>query len=163
MSDHPILVTGAAGFIGFHVVGRLLKEGSRVVGIDNLNSYYDPALKEARLDILRKDPRFRFVKADLADRAATASLFAEHRLSVVLHLAAQAGVRYSLQNPDAYVDSISRLSPMSLKDAGTPSVLICCLLRPPPFTARTQSFRFRFTTTSTIRSAFMRPRRNQTN
>ena len=105
MSDRPILVTGAAGFIGFHVVGRLLKEGSRVVGIDNLNSYYDPALKEARLDILRKDPRFRFVKADLADRAATASLFAEHRLSVVLHLAAQAGVRYSLQNPDAYVDS----------------------------------------------------------
>ncbi len=105
MSDHPILVTGAAGFIGFHVVGRLLEQGRRIVGIDNLNSYYDPALKEGRLDILRKHPRFRFVKADLADRAVTASLFAENRLSVVIHLAAQAGVRYSLQNPDAYVDS----------------------------------------------------------
>lgn len=105
MPDHPILVTGAAGFIGFHVAGRLLKQGHRVVGIDSLNDYYDPALKGSRLEILRKDSRFRFVKADLADRKATAALFAEHHLSVVLHLAAQAGVRYSLQNPDAYVDS----------------------------------------------------------
>jgi UDP-glucuronate 4-epimerase len=105
MSDLPILLTGAAGFIGFHVAGRLLKDGRRVVGIDNLNSYYDPALKESRLDILRKDSRFRFIKADLADRSAAAALFAENRLSVVIHLAAQAGVRYSLQNPDAYVDS----------------------------------------------------------
>ncbi|GAB1716722.1 MAG: NAD-dependent epimerase/dehydratase [Nitrobacter sp.] len=105
MSDHPILLTGAAGFIGFHLAGRLLKDGRRVVGIDNLNSYYDPALKAGRLDILRKDSRFRFVRADLADRAAAAALFAENRLSAVIHLAAQAGVRYSLQNPDAYVDS----------------------------------------------------------
>lgn len=105
MSDHPILVTGAAGFIGFHVAGRLLKQGHRVVGIDSLNDYYDPALKECRLEILRGDSRFRFVKADLADREAAAALFAEHPLSVVLHLAAQAGVRYSLQNPHAYVDS----------------------------------------------------------
>ena len=105
LSDYPILVTGAAGFIGFHVVGRLLKQGHRVVGIDSLNDYYDPALKDGRLEILRKDSHFRFVKADLADREATAALFAEHHLSVVLHLAAQAGVRYSLQNPHAYVDS----------------------------------------------------------
>ncbi|GEC14163.1 NAD-dependent epimerase [Nitrobacter winogradskyi] len=105
MPDHPILVTGAAGFIGFHVAGRLLKQGHRVVGIDSLNDYYDPALKECRLAILREDSRFRFVKADLADRETTAALFAEHPLSVVLHLAAQAGVRYSLQNPHAYVDS----------------------------------------------------------
>ena len=96
MSDHPILITGAAGFIGFHVASRLLKEGRPVVGVDNLNSYYDPALKDGRLEILRKDSRFRFVKADLADRAATAALFAENRFPVVLHLAAQAGVRYSL-------------------------------------------------------------------
>jgi UDP-glucuronate 4-epimerase len=76
-----------------------------VVGIDNLNDYYDPALKNSRLDILRGDPRFHFVKLDLADRAATAALFAETRFPIVLHLAAQAGVRYSLQNPDAYADS----------------------------------------------------------
>jgi UDP-glucuronate 4-epimerase len=105
MSDHPILVTGAAGFIGFHLAARLLKGGYRVVGVDNLNDYYDPALKESRLDILRGDPRFHFVKLDLADRVATAALFVETRFPVVLHLAAQAGVRYSLQNPDAYADS----------------------------------------------------------
>lgn len=105
MSDHPILITGAAGFIGFHLAARLLKEGHEVVGADNLNDYYDPALKQSRLDILRSDPRFRFVRIDLADRAATSALFAENRFPVVLHLAAQAGVRYSLQNPDAYVDS----------------------------------------------------------
>jgi UDP-glucuronate 4-epimerase len=105
MSDHPILITGAVGFIGFHLAARLLKEGHEIVGADNLNDYYDPALKQSRLDILRSDPRFRFVRIDLADRAATSALFAEKRFPVVLHLAAQAGVRYSLQNPDAYVDS----------------------------------------------------------
>lgn len=105
MSDRPILITGAAGFIGFHLAGRLLKDGYRVVGLDNLNDYYDPMLKESRLGILRTDPGFRFIKADLADREVTAALFAEHRFPVVLHLAAQAGVRYSLQNPDAYADS----------------------------------------------------------
>ena len=105
MSNHPILITGAAGFIGFHLAGRLLKGGHRVVGVDNLNDYYDPALKESRLETLRKEPGFRFIRADLADRAVTADLFAEGRFEVVLHLAAQAGVRYSLQNPAAYVDS----------------------------------------------------------
>jgi UDP-glucuronate 4-epimerase len=105
MSDQTILVTGAAGFIGFHVAQRLLSEGHAVVGVDTLNSYYDPKLKEARLDILNREPNFSFVKLDLADRAITKSLFEQHRFSVVVHLAAQAGVRYSLENPHAYVDA----------------------------------------------------------
>src|SRR5438034_5254566 len=98
MSDQPILVTGAAGFIGFHVARRLLAEGRSVVGLDNLNSYYDPALKEARLDILRGDPRFAFERIDLADRAAMERLFAKHRFPRVVHLAAQAGVRHSIDH-----------------------------------------------------------------
>ncbi len=106
MSDQTAtLVTGAAGFIGFHMTQRLLQSGRRVVGIDNINDYYDPKLKEARLDILRNDPRFTFVKLDLADRKATADIFSQHRFPHVIHLAAQAGVRYSIQNPHAYVDA----------------------------------------------------------
>ncbi|WP_407178836.1 NAD-dependent epimerase [Bradyrhizobium sp. STM 3562] len=104
-ADASVLVTGAAGFIGFHVAQRLLQAGRRVVGIDNLNSYYDPALKQARLDILGNHPSFSFQKLDLADRPAISELFARHRFAVVIHLAAQAGVRYSLQNPHAYVDA----------------------------------------------------------
>src|ERR1700744_3544219 len=96
MSDRTILVTGAAGFIGFHVARRLLAEGRKIVGLDNLNAYYDPALKRARLDILRETPLFDFVQVDLADRAAIADLFASHRFAVVVHLAAQAGVRHSI-------------------------------------------------------------------
>jgi UDP-glucuronate 4-epimerase len=105
MSDQTILVTGAAGFIGFHVAQRLLSEGREVVGLDTINSYYDPKLKEARLEILKRDPNFSFVKLDLADRAATKLLFEQHGFRVVVHLAAQAGVRYSLENPHAYVDA----------------------------------------------------------
>jgi UDP-glucuronate 4-epimerase len=105
MSDRAILVTGAAGFVGFHVCRQLLAEGRDVVGVDSLNSYYDPALKRARLDILRQQKNFRFVQQDLAERAAVASLFAEHRFDVVLHLAAQAGVRHSIDHPHAYVDA----------------------------------------------------------
>ncbi len=101
----PILVTGAAGFIGFHVAKRLLEQGRPVVGLDNLNSYYDPALKDARLAELAKLPGFAFVKLDLADRAGMAALFAAHRFPHVVHLAAQAGVRYSLIDPYAYIDS----------------------------------------------------------
>ena len=99
------MVTGAAGFIGFHIARRLLSEGRDVVGLDNLNAYYDPKLKQARLDVLRADPRFTFVQADLADRTAMAELFARHRFAEVVHLAAQAGVRYSIEQPDAYVDA----------------------------------------------------------
>jgi UDP-glucuronate 4-epimerase len=105
MSDQTILVTGAAGFIGFHVARRLLAQGRDVTGLDSLNSYYDPALKQARLDILRQNARFSFVQADLADRASIARLFAEGRFAVVIHLAAQAGVRHSIDHPHAYADA----------------------------------------------------------
>ena len=100
-----VLVTGAAGFIGMHVCERLLARGDEVVGVDNLNDYYDVALKEARLARLTPDPRFKFSRLDIADRAGIAALFAAERPQQVINLAAQAGVRYSLQNPDAYVDS----------------------------------------------------------
>ena len=105
MTDNAILVTGAAGFIGFHVAQRLLSAGGKVVGLDSLNNYYDPKLKEARLDILKRHSDFTFTKFDLANREPTKSLFARHRFPVVIHLAAQAGVRYSLQNPHAYIDA----------------------------------------------------------
>jgi UDP-glucuronate 4-epimerase len=100
-----IFVTGAGGFIGFHVSKRLLERGEDVAGIDNLNDYYDPALKHARLEILRKFERFEFVRADIADRTAMEELFARHKPQRVVHLAAQAGVRYSLTNPHAYTES----------------------------------------------------------
>jgi len=99
------LVTGAAGFIGNFVAERLCVEGHDVVGIDNLNDYYDPNLKLARLDRLQHLNNFRFIKMDLADRDAIAELFATEKFERVIHLAAQAGVRYSIENPMAYVDS----------------------------------------------------------
>ena len=102
---NPILVTGAAGFIGFHVARRLVQDGRDVVGIDNLSPYYDPKLKEARLAKLAGAKNFKFIKLDLADRAGTAALFTEHRFPHVIHLAAQAGVRHSLVDPHAYVDA----------------------------------------------------------
>jgi UDP-glucuronate 4-epimerase len=105
MSDQPILVTGAAGFIGFHVARKLLAEGRNVAGLDNLNAYYDPALKQARLDILRENPRFSFVQTDLADRPSIDRLFAKHRFAAVVHLAAQAGVRHSIDHPHTYADA----------------------------------------------------------
>jgi UDP-glucuronate 4-epimerase len=105
MAAAPILVTGAAGFIGFHVAKRLLAGGRAVVGIDNLNAYYDPALKEARLAQLAGNRDFHFRKLDLADRDGMAALFAEHRFGEVIHLAAQAGVRHSLTAPHDYVDA----------------------------------------------------------
>jgi UDP-glucuronate 4-epimerase len=104
MSD-TVLVTGAAGFIGFHVARRLLTRGRAVVGVDNLSPYYDPALKMARRKELERFAEFRFVHLDLADRAATERLFAETRGPVVIHLAAQAGVRHSLTDPHSYVDA----------------------------------------------------------
>ena len=100
-----ILVTGAAGFIGFHLCQALLRRGDRVVGIDNLNSYYDPALKQARLQQLLPEPNFEFVRLDLADRSATAALFTRVHPQRVVHLAAQAGARYSLKQPLSYIDS----------------------------------------------------------
>jgi UDP-glucuronate 4-epimerase len=105
MSDKTILVTGAAGFIGFHAARQLLADGRHVLGLDNLNSYYDPALKQSRLDILREHSRFAFVQLDLADRHSISALFAKHRFATVIHLAAQAGVRHSIDHPHAYVEA----------------------------------------------------------
>jgi UDP-glucuronate 4-epimerase len=100
-----ILVTGAAGFIGFHLARRLAADGWSVLGIDNLNDYYDPNLKQARLDELRKNQNFHFEQCDVADRDAMAKLFAAERFAYVAHLAAQAGVAHSAVDPAAYVDS----------------------------------------------------------
>lgn len=100
-----ILVTGAAGFIGMHTSLRLLERGDEVVGLDNLNDYYDVSLKEARLRRLREFPKFTFLKADVADREQMPRIFSEQTPERVIHLAAQAGVRYSLENPLAYIDS----------------------------------------------------------
>jgi len=100
-----VLVTGAAGFIGMHVAQRLLARGDEVLGIDNLSPYYDPQLKRDRLAELRPHSRFRFMEMDIADRAGMQALFSNEQLHGVVHLAAQAGVRYSLQNPHAYVDA----------------------------------------------------------
>jgi UDP-glucuronate 4-epimerase len=100
-----VLVTGAAGFIGFHLARRLLKDGYQVVGIDNINPYYDVALKEARLEALKGESNFNFIKMDLADRKQLERLFVGQKFEVVVNMAAQAGVRYSIENPFAYVDS----------------------------------------------------------
>ncbi len=104
-ADRPVLVTGVAGFIGYHLAERLLGEGRSVVGLDNVNAYYDVRLKHARLERLASRPGFRFVRQDLVDRDAVDRLVASVRPEIVVHLAAQAGVRYSLENPQAYVDS----------------------------------------------------------
>ena len=105
MSQDAVLVTGAAGFIGYHVARRLLESGRSVVGLDNLSAYYDPKIKQARRVKLAKFGDFHFVEIDLADRADMAALFAEYKFPFVVHLAAQAGVRHSLVDPHAYVDA----------------------------------------------------------
>jgi len=103
--DRSILVTGSAGFIGFHLAEHLLNSGNRVVGVDNLSDYYDVNLKEDRLQLLSRSPNFTFRKLNLQDRSGMEKLFDQHSFDVVVHLAAQAGVRYSLKNPHAYVES----------------------------------------------------------
>jgi UDP-glucuronate 4-epimerase len=99
-----ILVTGAAGFIGFHLAKRLLERGDEVVGVDSLNGYYDVSLKQARLEQLGKE-NFRFIRADIADKAAMEKVFSDGKFDAIVNLAAQAGVRYSIENPHAYVDA----------------------------------------------------------
>ncbi len=101
----PVLITGAAGFIGFALARRLLENGRTVVGVDCVNDYYDPKLKEARLAVLRQFPQFSFHRLDLAERKAAEAIFRDGDFGPVVHLAAQAGVRYSLQHPHAYLDS----------------------------------------------------------
>jgi UDP-glucuronate 4-epimerase len=105
MTSGPVLVTGSAGFIGFHTAQRLLARGETVIGIDNLNSYYDPALKQARLDQLLAQPGYIHNALDLADREGMAALFAKHAPRRIVHLGAQAGIRYSVENPETYIDS----------------------------------------------------------
>jgi UDP-glucuronate 4-epimerase len=100
-----ILITGAAGFIGFHLSKRLLDQSCEIIGIDNLNDYYDPGLKHSRLEILKKYDKFRFEKVDLKDKESVDKIFETHNPTYVVNLAAQAGVRYSIENPYAYVDS----------------------------------------------------------
>src|SRR5260370_8707101 len=100
-----VLVTGAAGFIGFALASRLLEQGESVYGIDNLTPYYDVALKEARLALLKAHPGFRFAPIDIADRTSVEAFFVAERFDIIVHLAAQAGVRYSLEKPLAYVDA----------------------------------------------------------
>jgi UDP-glucuronate 4-epimerase len=105
MSKDSVLITGAAGFIGFALAHRLLQRGGAVVGLDSVNDYYDPALKNARVAVLGKFNNFSFHKIDLADRKRVETIFCNGEFGPVVHLAAQAGVRYSLQNPHAYLDA----------------------------------------------------------
>ena len=100
-----IIVTGAAGFIGFYLSKRLLEQGHKIIGVDNINDYYDVRLKEYRLDVLLKYENFKFIKGDLAEKTLINKLFADFKPEIVVNLAAQAGVRYSITNPDAYINS----------------------------------------------------------
>lgn len=102
---NKIFITGVAGFIGFHLSKKLLEQGNTVVGFDNINDYYDPQLKYSRLEILEKYTDFTFVKGDLADKKAVQKVFVDHEFDIAVNLAAQAGVRYSIENPQAYIDS----------------------------------------------------------
>ena len=122
MSSSHVLVTGAAGFIGFHLSQALLQLGYQVTGVDNLNPYYDPRLKQGRLALLQQQAGFHFIQLDLSDRERTEQLFAQQNFDVVIHLAAQAGVRYSIENPMAYLDS---------NLAGVMTVLEGCRHNPP--------------------------------
>jgi UDP-glucose 4-epimerase len=160
MTDaEPILLTGAAGFIGFHVTRRLLERGRSVVGLDNLDPYYDVRLKEARLKQLAGFSAFGFERLDIADRAGMAAFFSARRFPTVVHLAAQAGVRHSLADPHAYVDANIAASSTCSKVADGRIAGISSMHRPPRSTARTPKLRSAPRGPRTIRSVFMaRPR-----
>lgn len=116
-TNYKYLVTGAAGFIGYHLSKRLLEAGATVIGYDNMNDYYDVALKEHRLSFLNPFDKFTFIKGDLADKEALEAVFVQYKPDVVVNLAAQAGVRYSIENPDAYIQS---------NLVGFANILECC-------------------------------------
>ena len=158
-----VLVTGAAGFIGFHVARALGTRSIPVIGIDNLNDYYDVSLKEARLELLKDGRAFRFLKLDLADREGIDRLFAEQPFSTVINLAAQAGVRYSLTNPQSYVRSNIDGFLNILEACRRHSVGHLIYASSAQSMARLRRCRFLCIRTSIIRSACTRPARKRTN
>jgi UDP-glucuronate 4-epimerase len=158
-----VLVTGAAGFIGYHLADRLLGEGARVTGVDNLNSYYDVSLKEARLKLLAEKKSFAFHRIDIEDAERMGGLFEGSRFDTVVHLAAQAGVRYSMENPHSYVYSNLVGFLNVLEGCRRIRRAISCSPRAAPSTARTACSPSRSGITWTTPSRSTRPRRNQTN
>ena len=158
-----ILVTGAAGFIGFHTAKALLDRGEEVVGLDNLSEYYDVTLKHARLDILKQNSSFRFVLLDLADRDSMANLFATEKFERVVHLGAQAGVRYSIENPFAYVDSNVLGTLTVLEGCRHHEVEHLVYASTSSVTGPTRRCRSRFTKMLITHCRCMRQRRNPTN
>lgn len=169
LNNKRILVTGSAGFIGSNLVLRLfheMKEGV-IVGFDNLNDYYDPSLKDYRLEVIEKAKPagidYTFVKGDLADKATIDKLFAEYKFDVVVNLAAQAGVRYSIENPDAYIMSNMIGFYNILKLVATIPSHTWSMLRRVAFMVATRRCHSRQTTAWTILSACMLPRRRATN
>ncbi len=116
-TEYKYLITGAAGFIGYHLSKRLLEAGATVIGYDNMNDYYDVNLKEHRLSFIKDNPKFTFIKGDIADKAALEDVFKQYKPDVVVNLAAQAGVRYSIENPDSYIQS---------NLVGFANILECC-------------------------------------
>ena len=158
-----ILVTGAAGFIGFHLCRRLLAAGDQVIGLDNLNEYYDVRLKLDRLERIKDHDHFHFFQIDLSDREAVARLFAEQRFDKVVNLAAQAGVRYSLVNPYAYADTNLMGFLNILKGAGITRSSTWSLPPPVRFMGPTPGCLFPCTTTSITRFLYMPPPKRPTN
>lgn len=146
-----ILVTGAAGFIGSALSKRLLSEGCRVIGIDDFNSYYPVELKEARVADIGPNPAFTLVRGDISDKALLEKVFSDYEPEAVVNLAAQAGVRYSIENPDAYTRSNLVGSRISSNAAGTTRSGTSFSRAPPPSTERIKRCRFLKTTASTFR------------
>jgi dTDP-D-glucose 4,6-dehydratase len=165
LDGKTVLVTGAAGFIGSNLVMRLFHDfrNIRVIGVDSITDYYDVNIKYERLkeiELLNRD--WTFVHASIADKDAVERIFSEDRISVVVNLAAQAGVRYSITNPDAYVQVILSVSIISLKPAVIMRWSTWFMLLHHPYTAVTRQFRIQLMTRLTTRSAFMQQQKRVT-